>query len=127
MTRLLSILLSTLLTGFAVGSMTACHPPTTIVTPQGQIAYSADQLVTRIDELQNAAIQANTSGNLSTASTRILVQFAGSADAVLAATPSGWPTTVRTLWTTAKGNLGTQTNPLIVALMSAVDAVIGGL
>lgn len=34
----------------------ACHAPVTIVTPQGQAAYQADQVVLRLQELSNVVI-----------------------------------------------------------------------
>jgi hypothetical protein len=108
-----------------------CHAPVTIVTPQGQAAYTADQVVVRINELENAAIAANaanaaTPQGLGTSATRTIVAFAVSADTTLAQVPAGWQATVKTAWAAAKMQLGTLSNPLIVALMSAVDAVLEG-
>ena len=71
-------------------SMPACHAPVTITTPQGQAAYTADQVAVRVNELQNAAIAAEANGGLPTATTRTIVSFAVSGDKILAQAPAGW-------------------------------------
>lgn len=108
-------------------SVSACHAPVTIVTPQGQTAYTADQIVVRVNELMNAAIAANASNALPTATTRTIVTFAVDADKVLASTPAGWPATLAVSWAAAKAQIGAVNNPAIVAAMSAVDVVIGAI
>lgn len=110
-----------------LGASAACHAPVTIVTPQGQTAYTADQIVVRVNELMNAAIAANASNALPTATTRTIVTFAVDADKVLASTPAGWPATLAVSWAAAKAQIGAVNNPAIVAAMSAVDVVIGAI
>lgn len=121
MTRRLLVLLL-LTTPAALG----CHAPVTVVTPAGQTAYTADQIVVRVNELQNAALAANGSGGLSIATTRLVVQFAVDADKILAAMPAGWQTTVVALWGQAKGQIPAKdlTNPALAAAISAVDVVL---
>lgn len=104
---------------------TACAAPVTIVTPQGQVAYKADQVVVRVNELMNAAISANTANALPTDTTRLIVQFCVSADKTLATTPAGWPTTIATAWRETKAKLPEIDNPAIIAAIGAVDVVIG--
>lgn len=101
--------------------------PVTVQTPAGRTAYTADQIALRVNELENAAIQANATGALPVATTRTLVEFAVSADQTLAATPTGWLATVTTAWNAAKAKIGAVSNPALVAAMGAVDAVLGGL
>ena len=108
-----------------LGSSMACAPPPTIVTPQGQVAYKADQVVVRVNELMNAAIAANAANTLPTDTTRTIVSFCVDADKVLAATPNGWQTTLTLAWRTTKAKLPKIDNPAIVAAMGAVDVVIG--
>ena len=108
-------------------SSVACHPPATIVTPQGRTAFAVDQVVQRINELENVAIQANASGGLAVQTTRILVTFAVSADRVLKAAPAGWQQTLTTLWMQAKADLPPISNPVITAAISAVDVVLARL
>ena len=107
--------------------VSACSAPVTIVTPQGKISYAADQIVIRVNELQNAAIAANatTPPSVTTAVTGVIVRFCVSADATLAATPAGWQASLLTAWTTAKSSIPTQTNPAIIAAMAAVDVALG--
>lgn len=106
-------------------SLPACAPPPTIVTQQGQIAYKADQVVVRINELMNAAIAANAANALPTDTTRTIVSFCVEADKVLAVTPNGWQQTLTLAWQSAKAKLPKIDNPSIVAAMGAVDVVIG--
>lgn len=109
--------------GVAVSSA-ACHAPVSIQTPQGKAAYSADQIAIRVNELQNAAIQANAAGALPEATTRTIVKFAVSADTTLRAVPQGWQATVAQAWTAAKAALPPLTNPAVSAAVSAVDVVL---
>jgi hypothetical protein len=98
-----------------------------IVTPQGQTAYTADQIVIRVNELQAAAIQAEANGGLPTNTTRVIVQFCVSADKTLAATPSGWGATVAKAWNEAKANPALKpylTNGYISAAVALVDGVL---
>lgn len=105
----------------------ACTPPPTIVTQPGKVAYAADQVVVRVNELQNAAIAANAQGQLPEATTRTIVQFCVAADTTLAQTPNGWQVTVQTAWASTKAALPPITNPAVVAAMGAVDVLLGSL
>lgn len=105
-------------------SVSACHAPVTVTTPQGKIAYTADQIVVRVNELENAAIAANGANALPLITTRTLVEFAVSADKTLAATPSGWQTTIQTAWMETKAKLPPITNPAIQSAIAAVDVVL---
>lgn len=106
--------------------LAGCAVPTSIQTPQGQTAYRADQIAPRIAELQNAAIQANSTGGLSTAATRTIVTFCVDAERTLQATPNGWLATVAAGWQGAKAQLpaAALSNPAIAASVAAVDAVL---
>lgn len=100
--------------------------PITITTPAGTTAFTADQAVIRVNELMNAAIQANTQGALDTPTTRIIVTFAVDADTVLAKTPAGWQATVKAAWAIAQPKIVT-TNPTVRLAIAAADAAIEGL
>ncbi len=97
----------------------ACAAPVTIVTPQGQAAYKADQVVVRVNELMNAAIAAEKAGTIKTQDARTIVTFCVSADKTLAATPAGWPAMLLTAWTETKAKLPKIENPAIVAAREA--------
>lgn len=105
----------------------ACTAPVTVITPQGKIAYTADQIVVRVNELQNAAIQANTTNGLDTNSTRTIVQFCLAANGLLRSTPSGWQQTLQVAWMDAKVKLAGVKNQTVLTAMSLVDAVLLGV
>lgn len=113
------LILSASLTG------ASCTPKPPVLTPAGQAAYTADQVVVRVNELMNAAISAEAKGLLPRNTARIIVQFCTSADQTLAQVPSGWALTLRTAWTAAKMQLGPIQNTAIIAAMGAVDVVLG--
>lgn len=105
----------------------ACHAPVSVQTPAGKTAYTADQIVVRVNELENAAIQANSTGGLPVATTRTIVEFCVGADQTLKATPAGWQATVSTAWAAAKVKIGTVSNPAVAAALSSVDVVLATL
>ncbi len=104
----------------------ACHPPATITTQPGKIAFTADQIVVRVNELQSAAVQANASGALDTANTRTIVEFSVAADKVLKATPSGWQSTVKALWTQARPKI-TTSNTTVQLAVTALSGILEAL
>lgn len=107
-------------------SFVACvHPPPNL-SPRGQVAFNADQVVVRINELQSAAIQANTDGALDNAITQVVVEFSISARNTLGALPDGWQATVKQAWKEARPKIVT-TNPTVLLAIGAVDALIGAL
>lgn len=105
----------------------ACTPPSTIQTPQGQAAYRADQVVVRLNELQNVAITANQQGQLPTATTRVIVQFVVTADRALAASPQGWQAIVKQGWAALVQELPPINNPSVIAALTAVQVVVQSL
>lgn len=107
--------------------VTGCHAPVSVTTAQGKAAFTADQVVVRVNELQNAAIQAEAVGAVPTATTRRIISFCVDADRTLAATPSGWQQTVTVAWAAAKKELGSITNPAVVAAMGGVDVALATL
>jgi len=114
-----------LILALVLATASGCAAPVSVVTPAGQVAYKADQIVIRVNELQNAAIQANGAGALPTDTTRLIVQFAVSADTVLATTPLGWQATVLGAWQQTKKNLPPTLPANVAALVQALDAVLG--
>ena len=121
MKLLRSLLIVTLLT-------TACvHQPPTIVTPQGQRAYSADLIVQRVNELERAAIDANANKALPLETARAIVTFCVEADKTLATAPAGWPTVLSTAWAKTKAQIGTVSNPVVSVALNAVDVALAAL
>jgi len=89
-------LVITLVTSSSLVSSACPSAPVSVVTPAGQIAYKADQLVNELGILQDAAIGANSEKILSDSSTRLIVTFVKSSVTTIAQTPNGWKTTVTT-------------------------------
>lgn len=107
-------------------ALSACNPPTTIVTQPGRIAFAADQVLVRVKELEQAAVQANQSGALSTADTRVIVDYAVAAKNVLTATPNGWQVTVKALWKEALPKI-TTTNTTVQLAVTALSGLLSSL
>jgi hypothetical protein len=115
-------------------SVLACHPPASVVTPQGKSAYTADQVVVRVGELEKAAIQANATvvdgkPSLDEASTRLIVQTCVSIAQTLKTVPDGWQAVVKQSWASFKVQAPPTlfTHPTIGVLLTTVDALIKGL
>jgi hypothetical protein len=75
-----------------LSSIVACHAPVTIVTPQGQAAYTADQLVLDVTALGQTAINLNAQTgalHLSVADTKLVRDFTLSAGATANTYASG--------------------------------------
>lgn len=110
----------------------ACHPPLPPnLTPEEQqqytTIYTADQVLIRIQELQNVVIQAESNGGIPTNTARPLVQFTVDAAKTLKTLPEGWKTTVKTLWETVKANPYVKpylTNVYVSVAVGLVDSAI---
>ncbi len=114
-----------LLVCLLLAPVASCAPrPATIVTAPGKAAFAADQIVLRVNELQQAAIDANSRGILDLGTTRIIVNWSINADVVLKTVPAGWKETILASWKVAKQDIHT-TNSVIQSAMAAVDAVLG--
>ncbi len=115
-----------LLLCLALLSLPACAPKT-ITDPQARVAYTASQIVQRVNELQNAAISANAGGALSLPATRLIVLFCVQADKALKDVPSGWQLTVQHSWADLKRQLPTITDRTIIGILNTVDVALATL
>jgi hypothetical protein len=97
--------------------------PKSIVTDAGRIAYTADQVVARIVEVQTAVIKLQQAGQMPTATARQIVTFTVAALETIKATPDGWKPTVYAAWTQVRPRL--VTDPVTASWVVAIDAVIG--
>lgn len=86
----------------------ACGPPKSLQTQQGRDSYSADQVVQRLGEFQNAVIDGRQAGKVTLADARAIVSWIsgdrnaspsllGAVD-ILKTVPQGWRATVQTSW-----------------------------
>lgn len=98
------------------------HP--TFQSPTAQKAYTADQVVVRLNELQGAAIDANKAGALDVDTTRVIVQFCVAGNRTLAAVPQGWPATIQAAWRGVKPNIPDVNVPALRAAVLAADIAI---
>ncbi len=111
----------------SVPTLVACHPPVTIVTPAGKTAYTQDQIVVRINELENVAIQAAGSASLPLPIAKRIVQFTVGADQTIKASKAGWQAAVATAWKELKEYLPPTSNPAVATAIAAVDIVLASL
>lgn len=117
------------------GSAACGHPNQTPATPRAAALIRADDVVLRVNELQATIIEwcaAGTGatcqpGTIDTALARRLVSACLDVRRVARSAVDGWPAAVRTAWATAKTKFAGIANPLVVAAVAAVDALIGGL
>ena len=110
---------------FVTGAMTgACAPPPHIQSPEAKVAYTADQVAVRINELQATAIKANAEGALSVNDTRRIVQFCVAANKALKDTPAGWQKAVASAWQEVRRDLPPTNNEAVRAALVAIDVVL---
>ncbi len=107
-------------------ALSACIPKT-IQTPQGKAAYTAVQVLNRVEELQNTAIKGNQQGIVSDKTAILVVQFTVSAAKTLKATPDGWQATVRKAWAEAKAKIPAPDTTALGASIAAIDLVLSSL
>lgn len=104
-----------------------CAHPSNIKTPEGQVAYHANEVAVRVNQAQAAAIEAERTGGLSTDVAREIVKACVSINEVLKVTPQGWQTTVRTSWAEMKFHIGRVENASVSAALAIVDALLEAL
>lgn len=126
-----AILARALLVLALVGPFSACAPKS--LSSQGQLVYTADQVVTRLGEIENAVIAACNAGTgptcaatapISTDTSRALVQAVVSATTALKASPQGWQAIALAGWQQAKMLPPLQT-PAAKGYVLAIDALLG--
>lgn len=119
-TNIVTLLLAAVL---GVGLAT-CAPKMLVLTPQGQVAYTATEIGKRIGELGDAAISASKNGSLPDTISVPIVLFCYHTLKTLEETPNGWQQTVATAWASLKATIGAPTNPALAAAWGAVDVIL---
>lgn len=103
-------------------------PPASVVTQPGKVAYTADQIVLRINELENTAIAGNRDGSVADDIAKPIVQLCVSLDKVAATTPDGLKPALLTGWAELQKDLKGKTLPPTIALaFGAVDGIVTSL
>lgn len=82
-----------------------CAKPASIQSPEATRAWQANQVLTRVAEVQAAAIQAEASGALKTADVRIIVTATVAVAKAAKDAPEGWPKVALTALQQAKAQL----------------------
>lgn len=107
-----------------------CAPKS--LSPQGQIAYTADQIVLRLGELQAAVIAACGAGGGSCVSTapirtdqaRAIVQVVDTSVSCLKAAPAGWQACAGAAWKSARLTAVFQA-PEVQGYVQALNTLLG--
>ncbi len=102
----------------------ACNAPASIKTPEGKTAFTADQIVLRVGELQNATMQAERTGGIPTAAARTIITFTVSANKILRDTPAGWQATIATSWRELKPKIPADVRDRLAVVWAAVDFLV---
>lgn len=87
-------------------------------------AQTGTEIVLRLEELQNAAIAAETSGALATAEAAKIVQFTVASTLTIQQTPGGWRPTVTEGYRTFKASLSPTAVTRFAVLLRALDVLI---
>ncbi len=104
-----------------------CAPlPPTIVTPQGQRAFVADQVLQRVEELENAAMAAYRSGDIPRNQARAVVRATIEMAELTDAAREGWQAVVMKAWQDAKAGIPALRTGRLAAYAAALDAVFFG-
>ena len=126
MKRLRIFLVLVLLMG-SVPVLPACNPPVTVVTPAGQAAYTANEVLRRVERLQDAALAAHKNGTLPLDTTRAVVFATVNIAEIADAATQGWQALARQAWTQAKNDLAVLRPGGELAVAAAVvDELLGG-
>lgn len=129
--RLLRILGLTLALLFPVGlgvSTVGCGDrPVTIETPAGQAAYAGNQVLIRVEELQDAVLAAQKNGALTLDTARAIVYATTNVAELSEAATQGWKPTALAAWAQAKKEIpALQQGGQFALLAAAIDQALGG-
>lgn len=117
----------------AVALLAACVPPPSLQTPEGRAAWSANQLLLRVGELQGAAIEANAVNGadgkplLAEGTTRRIDQVCRAIAESVKAHPSGWQHQVAVLYADLKATMKPEEMARFAIIISSIDIVIATL
>jgi hypothetical protein len=109
-------------------SAAACHPPVSIETEPGKKAWYAEQVLQRIEEVQNITIQLS-KGNppaISIETARLIVQFCVSSAKVVGEMPEGYAKVILKAFQEVKLKLPPEVaaNPSLVTALAILEGVL---
>ena len=103
----------------------ACARPVSIKTPEGKRAYDIDQVLKRVEELQEAAIAAFKSGAILKSDVDPIVNATIEIARLSEAAELGWKEAALYAWNTAKAEIPVlQPGGKFSALAAAIDEVL---
>lgn len=103
-------------------------PPASVVTQPGKIAYTADQIVRRVNELENTTVAGNNDHSVPDDIAIPIVRFCINFDFAAAHTPEGIKPTLIAGWAELKKTLAGKTLPPDIALVfGAVDGIVSSI
>lgn len=127
MTRIFRLYAVLALLSFPVVALTGCQRPVSVVTPAGAAAFTANEVLTRVERLQDAVIAANKNGSLPTETARRVVFVTVNLAELADAATQGWQATARQAWTQAKTELAIlRPGGQFAVLAATIDEVLGG-
>lgn len=109
-------------------AVSACHPPASIETEPGKKAWYAEQILQRIDEVQNITIQLSKASppaiRIETA--RVIVQFCVSSAKVVKDLPDGYAKMILTAFNELKTKLPAEVaqNPSLVTALAILEGIL---
>jgi hypothetical protein len=111
--------------------MACASTPSSIVTPQGRAAFQADQVLIRVENVQDAVIAAATPDaagrvGIEKPTADIIVGFTRDAALTIRQTPNGWLPTVRTAWAAAKTRIPPATLASVQGYIIAIETLLAG-
>lgn len=130
--RFFKILSFALVIGLALPLLAACpKAPASVVTPQGRAAFKADQVLARIENLEDVVIRAGTpdaAGHrvISKADADLIVGFCKDAALVIRQTPDGWLAAVRVLWDRAAARIPPADLPAVQGYVLMISVLLEG-
>jgi hypothetical protein len=109
-------------------AVSACTPPPSIETEPGKKAWYAEQVLQRIDEVQNITIQLSktTPPTLKMETATVIVQFCVSSAKVVKEMPDGWPKVVLAAFNEIKTKLPAEVaqNPTLVTALAVLEGLL---
>lgn len=105
-------------------TLPGCTAPTTVTTDMGKRAYTADQVVVRIGEFQQAVIDASDAKKVPEATARVIVFWTVQSMQTLKSAPVGWDAALRKTWPPVRLEVAKQ--PALATWAPIIDALIGG-
>jgi hypothetical protein len=101
----------------------SCTPPPAVITEPGRQAYTADQVLQRIESLQAATITAFQAGEIDRETSRAIITVTIEMAKLADAASTGWRNFVITAWRRARERIPALSQSPLSAYAAALDAM----